>query len=201
MGALAEQRREEDYTKDSIESKESNIWGFISKPDKYLWKSEREDDKSSALIKTASGPKQQGNIVKIDDEIILEIPIKFDELFQSIEKSKYILELEDDWDDEGSPAYDKATWIRAIEFLYNYTKKIYDETGKIIDPPKISQGPEGSIDILWKTESYRLLINIPQDPKKPASYYGDDYTDEHVKGAHNTNNITRWLALSYLHLL
>ena len=200
MGALAEQRREEGYTKDSIESKESKIWGFISKPDKYIWL--KESHNPSKIRQIDLRLKEKENlVVNLDEEIILEIPPKFDELFKSIEKSKYILELEDDWDDEGSPAYDKTTWIRAIEFIYNYTKKIYDELGILIDSPKISQGPEGSIDILWKKESYRLLINIPQDPKKPASYYGDDYNDEHDKGAHNTNNITRWLALSYLHLL
>jgi len=197
MGALAEQRREEDYTKDSIESKS---WGRITLPEKYLWIS--EINKFFNQIRSEYGPYLKGNfIVQLDDEIILEIPNNFDKLYESIEKSKYILDLEDDWDDEGSPAYDKTTWIRAIKFIYNYTKKVYDEYGIKIGAPKISQGPEGSIDILWKKKSYRLLINIPQDPKKPASYYGDDYNDEHVKGAHNTNNITRWLALSYLHLL
>jgi len=196
MEALAEQiQNRED--KEFILSK---TWWVILKPEKDLWL--KESPNPSKIRQIGLRLKEKENlVVNLDEEIILEIPPKFDELFKSIEKSKYILDLEDDWDDEGSPAYDKTTWIRAIKFIYNYTKKVYDEYGIKIGAPKISQGPEGSIDILWKKKSYRLLINIPQDHKKPASYYGDDYNDEHVKGAHNTNNITRWLALSYLHLL
>ncbi|MCH7928245.1 MAG: hypothetical protein IID03_09750 [Candidatus Dadabacteria bacterium] len=200
MGVLAEQHREEDYTKDSIESKESKIWGFISKPDRDIWLIPSQYPYKMRRIGLRIKEKQN-IVVKLDDEIILEIPPKFDELFKSIEKSKYILDLEDDWDDEGSPAYDKTTWIRAIKFIYNYTKKIYDERGKVIEPPKISQGPEGSIDILWKKESYRLLINIPLDYHKPGSFYGDDYHDVQFKGPIKTNNDSRWLALSYLHIL
>jgi len=200
MGALAEQRREEDYTKDSKESKESMIWGFISKPDRHIWL--RPSQYPHKVLPIGSRPKEKQNlVVKLDDEIILEIPHKFKDLYDNIEKSKYILELEDDWDDEGSPAYDKTTWIRAIMFIYNYTKKIYDEFGIVVDSPKISQGPKSSIDILWKTEIYRFLINIPKDHNKPASFYGDDYHDEQIKGTIKTDNDSKWLVLSSLHVL
>ncbi|MGH7900630.1 MAG: hypothetical protein ACRENZ_02725, partial [Thermodesulfobacteriota bacterium] len=111
----------------------------------------------------------------LNDELIIELPYQFESLYNSIEESKYILELEENWDGEGSPTYKQSTWRRAIEFISNYAIWIFSETNRIIDAPKIYHGPNGSIDILWKKENYRLLINIPDDAEKPASFYGDDY--------------------------
>jgi len=48
--------------------------------------------------------------------------------------------------------------------------------------PAILPGPDGSIDLHWKTEKYELLINIPGDLNAPASFYGDNYSTLKLEG-------------------
>ncbi len=121
--------------------------------------------------------------VFIDGDIVCELPLQLEALYNAIEKSKYILDLQDNWDDEGSQGYTKETWYRAIQFIGNYAKWILNCFDTVIDTPKISHGPDGSIDILWKkATSYRMLINIPADNKQPGSFYGDDYKLLKVQG-------------------
>ena len=46
------------------------------------------------------------------------------------------------------------------------------------DPPKIHPGPEGSIDLHWKSSNRELLINVPANSEDPIGYYGDDRAEE-----------------------
>ena len=64
-----------------------------------------------------------------------------------------------------------------------------DEFGRTIEAPKIYHGPAGSIDILWKHPKYRILINIPEDPNVPATFYGDDYKLEQIEGKFDPNKL------------
>ncbi len=136
--------------------------------------------------------------VELNNNIITELPFRFFKIYQAIEKSKYILELEDDWDEEDSAGYKENTWKKAIEFIANYANWVLDETSIIIDTPKIFPGPEGSIDILWKKHKYRLLINIPEDPQSPASFYGDDFESEQIKGTFEPSKFNQGLILCLL---
>jgi len=104
-----------------------------------------------------------------------------------IDNSKWILELEEDWDDEGSCEYKRETWERACLILRNIMidSNLQDRT----TIPEISPGPNGSIDIHWKAERFELLINIPDEKDKPASFYGDNYTKDCIKGKFNWHNI------------
>lgn len=100
----------------------------------------------------------------------------------AINASRNILELEDDWDGEGSRSYLIETWTRATEFLRLYALRSWERHGTIIDAPRILPGPDGSIDIHWKSGLHELLVNIPVDPTKPASFYGDDYGIARIEG-------------------
>src|SRR5690606_5828346 len=95
--------------------------------------------------------------IKIDNEIIRTLPIRLQEIQKSIEDSYYILELEDDWDDEGGVPVDKNTFIRGIRFLINYSVWLLHNQNFLLAPPQINPGPDGSIDILWRTNHYRML--------------------------------------------
>lgn len=117
----------------------------------------------------------------INIRVSQDLPI----LIQSIEKSKYILELKDNWDDEGAKAYLKDTWIKAIKFIVNYAELILAHTGKSIIAPNIYHGPDGSIDLLWKHLSFNLLINIPEDATLLGTFYGDDYGSQKIEGSFN----------------
>ncbi len=104
------------------------------------------------------------------------------EINKAIQESKYILDLKDDWDDEGSVGYDMSTWKRTIEFLLTLARNALNAFGVVIDTPKIYHGPNGSIDMLWKNENYKILVNFPKDGTQPASFYGNTASKETVKG-------------------
>ena len=133
--------------------------------------------------------------IHLELETIAELPNELYLISEEIEKSKYILELEDDWDGDGGISYKKSTWTRAIKFLTSYSKSLFENNLCVLNRPKIYHSENGSIDILWKNESYRLLINIPQGEDSPATFYGDDYDSERVKGTFNPNKINKGLLL------
>jgi hypothetical protein len=103
-------------------------------------------------------------------------------LGEAIQRSRVILELPDDWDEEGSPSYSESTWNRAAEFLFHNTSRIWRSHRLSLDIPKILQGPDGSIDLLWRTAKRDLLINLPANPDELGSFYGDD-KEEGTKNA------------------
>lgn len=92
-------------------------------------------------------------------------------LEESIEKSKYILELKDDWDDEGSPAYNKEVYDKCIDWVVNYFKR-----ADLV--PDIYHGPEGGIDVLAENDKYRLFFYL--HPNKECSFYKDYKTDKNI---------------------
>src|SRR5690606_14135138 len=84
-----------------------------------------------------------------------------------IEESKYLMELKDDWDGEGGGKVAFETWKKAISFIVDYSTWLYNNYQIVIVTPQISPGPESSIDLLWRSEQYRLLVNIPDNPEQP----------------------------------
>ncbi len=99
-------------------------------------------------------------------------------------------------DDDGEPLYSKKAFDRAEMFLTAQSIKAKRMYGVFAPIPAIGSGPEGSIDLHWKTKNRELLVNIPAE--KPAIYYGDDYGIENkFKGSLNpmTSNfgIILWL--------
>ena len=119
----------------------------------------------------------------------------FDQIRREIERSKRILQLEDDWDGQGSPRYSEEVWRRAIDCLLRYARYSLREGDSVIPTPRIDPGPEGSIDIHWKQQQFELLMNIPSDPNLPAGFYGDDYGHTKIKGKIKTDGINRGLLL------
>jgi hypothetical protein len=88
-------------------------------------------------------------------------------LTQKIESSRWILELKPDWDEELSKTCSKSAWKKAVKFLTRESQQILE-----FPVPDILLGPDGSIDLYWKTTNFELLVNIPEDSKS-ASYYGE----------------------------
>jgi hypothetical protein len=102
---------------------------------------------------------------------------------EEIERSREILKLPQDWDEEGSPSYAEHTWKRAVGFLWNQAKWFWERHHLVIDPPRISPGPDGSIDIHWKTVTAELLVNVPTSKASALSFYGDTTTGSHIQGS------------------
>lgn len=103
-------------------------------------------------------------------------------ILDAIDASRKLLELQDDWDEEGSPRYSEQTWQRATQFLRNHARWLWEQHDIILDAPRIAPGPHGSIDIYWKAEEADLLLNIPADPAKPLTCYGDSKSGFKVSG-------------------
>jgi hypothetical protein len=108
---------------------------------------------------------------------------KLHEIDAAIEASEYILDLKDDWDDEGSIGYEVATWKRTVDLLKTLSKNALSDFGVVIDAPKIYHGPNGGIDMLWKTEGYKVLAHFPKDELSPITFYGDTLNQESFEGS------------------
>lgn len=127
-----------------------------------------------------------------DGQSIGFIPEELSYLVETIDKSKYILDLQDNWDDEGSSKYDLQTWISAIRFLLNYSKILYEDFNTEVDNPVIYHAPKGSIDIMWEKENYRIVVNILSDGEQ-AFFYADNYKDQITEGSFKVHKFNHLL--------
>jgi hypothetical protein len=121
--------------------------------------------------------KRYGSRVANADELRIPrqfLPSEIKSLREALDKSRSILELKDNWDDAGSVGYSESTWIRTQGFLMKNALKLWRSHKTCFDPPKILAGPEGSIDLHWKSPNRELLINVPASSEEPIAYYGDD---------------------------
>ena len=66
-------------------------------------------------------------------------------LAEAMRASRRLLDLADDWDEEGSPSFREATWRRATEFVKLAAGAFQQRFGVWVEPPRILPGPEGSI--------------------------------------------------------
>lgn len=84
-------------------------------------------------------------------------------------------------DDEGV-ATSPETLDRAIAFVRQTAAIAFERHGIDIDVPKILPGPDGSVDILWRSPRYDMLVNIPADTETLADFYGDKLDGLTIKG-------------------
>lgn len=126
------------------------------------------------------------------DECFLEINTELSYLEKSFIDSEYIIQLEDNWDDEGASKYDLQTWYKSLNFVNNYANTLFLDFNKKIIPPKIYHGPSGSIDILFETENYTLLINILKKGIY-AEYFGKDKLNNTTKGTITVDKMNKSL--------
>lgn len=113
----------------------------------------------------------------------------------AIEASRYILTLGDNWDEEGSPGYAEATWQRATQFVRRAATQFINEYRRHIDPPKITPGPDGSIDVRWRGAKRTLLINFPASEGEPADFFGSDKGRDTIKGTLDLSSQSLWLLM------
>lgn len=107
---------------------------------------------------------------------------KREELRRKIAKAERHLDLVDEAEDEDIGRYSKATLERAAAFLIMHADFLaqYDLSLPI---PTIGPGPNGSVDLHWKRRSWELLVNIPAEPTRMATFYGDNYGVQKIKGS------------------
>jgi hypothetical protein len=123
------------------------------------------------------------------------LPTALRHIRDAIEESKQLLELQDDWDEEGSLAIEEAVWRRAANFLTRYARFVWSRFGKKLDAPDITPGPDGSIDLHWNQNEYEMLVNIRRDPTAMAGFYGDDRGNISIKGTFDPDSLNEGLIL------
>ena len=105
-----------------------------------------------------------------------------DKIKTEIARAQRMLTWGDNWDDEGSIGYTIYTWRRVSWFLLAGATQL-QEMGIELITPEILPGPEGSMDIHWKTDEIELLVNIPSSSVYMANYYGGyEKRSQEVKG-------------------
>jgi len=105
-----------------------------------------------------------------------------------LEKAKYILELSDNWDDEGAQGYTKQSLDAASDFLLNYYNWLNSKHTGEFYLPNMFHGPNGTIDLDWREDEIRLLINIDLN-KNTGSFYADTPNNQSTEGTFKLNNI------------
>lgn len=110
------------------------------------------------------------------------LPIGLGAINDEIERSRALLAMPPGWDGEDAASYSREPWLRAAKYLRKQALSCWSSHGVVIPAPRIGPGPNGSIDIHWKTLSYELLVNIPADGEALATFYGDDFGKLSIKG-------------------
>jgi hypothetical protein len=100
----------------------------------------------------------------------------------AIEKSRQILTLPPDWDDEGAQPISEATWRKATGWLREFAKTLLSKHSTALPAPKISPCADGSIDLLWRTEKLKLLVNIQPSDEPDSDFYGETTDGLKIKG-------------------
>lgn len=138
--------------------------------------------KSVWLTKDLMTKKADFKIISIKNDSEIKLPTSLVQKLESpIKESLYILDLQDNWDGENSKAYSIESWKAGVQFtidFYSWLSKIY--SGKFY-VPKIYHGPNGTIDLVWRENDFRLFINIDSS-KNSGSYYRDRSSGQSTEG-------------------
>jgi hypothetical protein len=128
---------------------------------------------------------------------IYSVPSSLFDLVDEINDSKYILKLEDDWDNMGAVTISSELYEKAISFLLMYAIYIYKDDNKtVVQAPEINPCCNGTIDFSWSTLGARMLINIKyKSGKYIASFFGyPTSTKLPIEGLIDMSNIDKDMA-------
>ncbi len=111
-----------------------------------------------------------------------------------------MLELEDDWDEEGANSTNFETYKNAIDFVINSSKLL--NISKVVKP-FIDITRDGSISVQWDSPKAGFFIIFKKDNKKYAYYYGQEKETNigfkyRIKLAEKIDQITLSWMLQYL---
>jgi len=137
--------------------------------------------------------------IQIGDKAF-EFDARLAHIAQAINESKYILDLKDDWDDDGASSTDLKTYLKAVNFLVRYSKIILEKYLQIIDAPLIDIMRDGSVSILGETDNATFLIIFKKKDTEYSYFYGEEKRDKipfnyAIKNEDDVNEITAlWMS-------
>jgi hypothetical protein len=127
-------------------------------------------------------------------EFGIQLPGVLSGLAASIDDSRSLLELPDDWDGEGAAAYSESTWRRTVEFVVRCATALWTDYGIVSDQVRILPDHDGGLAIDWRTGRRELSLSIPAAPSVDARFYGDDGSGgRSFKGSLDPSEPNRWL--------
>src|ERR1700678_3773675 len=148
----------------------------------------REWRESAATSSKKTHQKSRRNLCQVSDWMVINVDSLRDAaevdraLCIEIERAEGMLENADDRDEDAA-VFSRETLDRAVEFLKAQSAKLRKMYGSFAPVPHIGPGPDESVDLHWKRESWELLVNIPANPDRLATFYGDDYGAQKIKGS------------------
>jgi len=107
---------------------------------------------------------------------------RFAAVEEAIDASRKLLALPERWDDEEARRILPSTWDKAVGLLRRTTSAVYRRSEAVLKAPRISPCSDGSIDIFWKTNAFKLLVNIRPDGQGDSDFYGESKDGLMVKG-------------------
>lgn len=84
--------------------------------------------------------------------------------------------------DEDEPSILGSALERAETFLRAQSHQMKKAFGYFAPTPRISPGPNGSVDLHWELASGEMLVNVPAG-QAPATYYGESGSTNRTKGS------------------
>jgi|GEM_PF-4439643 len=81
--------------------------------------------------------------------------------------------LPDNFDGEGSPHYSARTVSSATELVRQLTERYMGSFAAKLPLPSVLPGPEGSVDLTWKSSAGKLLLNVPPGEAGVPTAYGE----------------------------
>jgi hypothetical protein len=142
---------------------------------------------------------ETGNIYKIlsQDTSKLEAPNRQSDLEETINSAQYIRDLGKDWDENNAQEIPLTIFESSISFLRQYNLFLQNNYGLSLPKLEINPCSNGSIDLSWRTENVRLLINIKEvNGISYAYFYGDRYNNKSpIKGNIAVDDFSEPLAI------
>lgn len=105
----------------------------------------------------------------------------FSGIEKAIDESAALLQLPAGWDDEGAIPIAQATWENAVTLLRGLAHALHQKTGEVLPVPAIGPCADGSIELFWKTSSFKLLVNM-KPTASDSDFYGKSSDGVEVKG-------------------
>jgi len=144
---------------------------LLGRDDQSLWSARRDAraHRTKQWLKPVPDPNRWIRTLSRADEPVRPRS-KLHGAFQEIQQLR---SLSADWDDEGASAIDAQTAEVAVSLLTAAEDRMIERYGRTIPPPTVSPCGDGSIDLFWKNDAYRLLINIQPPAVRESDFYGE----------------------------
>ena len=144
------------------------------------------------IVREASWEKHASEVESPSIEIETTL---IDPIETEIEASREVLELEDNWDGEGSEGYTMVTWNAAVG-LVRGLRHLASLFGQL-PPPEIGPAEGGSLDLHWDLSTGSMLINVGAGANHPCTYFGQSVDGTTLAGKLELTDIrfvAAWLA-------